>query len=263
MLRTVLDNPVNLIILGIVAMLALAMGIVFFVVLYQRRMLRHQMELKLLNEQKQKELLQASIQSEEEERMRIASELHDDVGATLSSIRLFLHSASKGKDPQLIDQSRALLDESIQKVRSISHKLQPSTLHRLGLKVSLEALADMVTKTGMLHMSCKMGKLPELDETTALALYRIVQELLNNIIKHSNATDIHLESTRDGNVFCIALSHNGQGLTDESFSELIYKKGAIGLKNIVNRIEVINAVIRFRKVSDNLFETVISVPVNN
>src|SRR5687768_15823092 len=130
-----INNLSSLLLAGIGMMLLLSLGIIFFVILYQRRMLRHQMEIKHINERKQQELLQASIQSEEEERMRIASELHDDVGATLSSIRLFLHKAAQtSENPEMIHQSRALLDESIKKVRDISHKLQPATLQQLGLK---------------------------------------------------------------------------------------------------------------------------------
>ena len=87
-----MQDPVSLFIIGIAAMLLLAFGIIFFVVMYQRRVIRHQQEIKVLYEQKQQELINASIQGEEQERMRIASELHDDVGATLSSVRLFLHS---------------------------------------------------------------------------------------------------------------------------------------------------------------------------
>jgi len=244
-------------------MLVLAIGIVFFVVLYQRRMLSHQLELKLFNEQKQRELLQASIDSEEEERMRIASELHDDVGATLSSIRLFLHSALKTNNIQLVDQSNELLDQSIEKVRSISHKLQPSMLQHLGLTASLEALAQTVTKSGVIKVSCNLERMPDQEEKVALGLYRIVQELLNNIIKHSHATDIGLESRRDVQTFYLVLSHNGVGLTNDTFNQLIYKKGAIGLKNIVNRIEAINALITFRQVHENRFETIISVPLTD
>lgn len=263
MLQTVLDNPINLVVIGIVAMLVLAIGIVFFVVLYQRRMLGHQLELKLFNEQKQRELLQASIDSEEEERLRISSELHDDVGATLSSIRLFLHSASKTSDMQLLDQSRELLDQSIEKVRSISHKLQPSMLKHLGLTASLEALAQTVTKSGVLKVSHSFDKMPELEEKVALGVYRIVQELLNNIIKHSHATSIRLESKEEAENFCVILLHNGKGLTNETYNQLVYKKGAIGLKNIVNRVQAINALITFREVQENLFETIISVPLTD
>src|SRR5436190_624093 len=115
-------------------MLTLAVGIVIFVIQYQRRVINHQDELKDFNRKKQEELIQASIRSEEEERMRVAAELHDDVGATLSSIRLMLFKAIRNPgDGAILQQVRGLLDETIQKVRNLSHQLQPGTLQYLGL----------------------------------------------------------------------------------------------------------------------------------
>jgi signal transduction histidine kinase len=257
-----MNDLIIAIVFGIVAMLVLAFGIIFFIIFYQRRMLRHQEQLKQLELQKQRELLQASIQAEEEERMRIASELHDDVGVTLSSIKLFLHTAAKTADKDIINQSRELLDESIQKIRGISHKLQPSTLQHLGLQSSVEALAEVINKTGSIRMECALSAFPPLDENVALAVYRVIQELLNNIIKHSNATSIHLLSGADKNKVVLTMTHNGDGLTDEAFQEFIYKKGAIGLKNIVNRIRSIHAEIHFEKADEEQYQVNIYIPYN-
>ncbi len=251
--------------IGIAVMLLLAIGIVFFVILYQRRVISHQQEIEKINKQKQQELLQASIQGEEVERQRIASELHDDVGATLSSIRLFLHAAGKQKeDPELIDQSNLLLDESIQKIRDISHKLQPATLQHLGLQASLQALTELISRSGNVQMKyLSPGKLPRLDDQVGLSVYRVVQELTNNILKHAGASAIFLEATLSGDDLRLVLSHNGAGLTEEDYQQLIYKKGAIGLKNIVNRIKSINASIQFSKAEKDLYQIVISTPVQS
>ncbi len=253
----------NEIVFAIVAFLILMMGIIFFVVLYQRRMFHHHLELKKINEQKQKELLQASIQGEEDERMRIASELHDDVGASLSSVRLFLHSAAKTSDPEIINRSRELLEDSIQKVRSISHKLQPSMLQHLGLKATLEAMAETVNKSGNLHMTCTLAQIPELDENTGLAVYRVVQELLNNVIKHSGARSVSLSAQLLQDAIVLHFAHDGIGLTEEEFQKQVRKPGAIGLKNIVNRLQSINASIQFEQVLENHYRAVISVPLNS
>jgi signal transduction histidine kinase len=258
-----INNLSSLLLAGIGMMLLLSLGIIFFVILYQRRMLHHQMEIKHINERKQQELLQASIQSEEEERMRIASELHDDVGATLSSIRLFLHKAAQtSENPEMIHQSRALLDESIKKVRDISHKLQPATLQQLGLKASLEALSELINSSGSMKMQHSLQDLPRMDENTELAVYRVMQELINNILKHAHATSIHLRSTVQLSVLQLTLSHDGVGLTEAMYQELIYKKGAIGLKNIVNRIKAIQSEIRFAKAGESHYEAIITIPLN-
>lgn len=241
-------------------MLLLALGIIFFVILYQRRVITHQQEIKKINEQKQQELTQASIQGEESERMRIASELHDDVGATLSSIRLFLHAAARNPDDvSIINQSKELLDDSIQKVRNISHKLQPATLQHLGLQTSLQAFSDTINGSGNVVMRYEpKTTLPRLDDNVELALYRVVQELTSNIIKHASASAIYLDTIIADGELWLTLSHNGAGLTHEMYEELIYKKGAIGLKNIVNRLKSIDAAIQFVQAEEHLFQVSIA-----
>jgi signal transduction histidine kinase len=260
-------NLVSLIIIGVVAMLTLALGIIFFVVMYQRKVIRHQHEIKRINDQKQLELIQASIQGEEEERMRIAAELHDDVGATLSSVRLFLHSAQKNTDAAIIGQSKELLDDSIQKIRNISHKLQPALLQQLGLQASLESFAAMMSKAGKIKMSySSSSELPRMDENIEMSIYRIVQELTNNIIRHAGARAIAIETILLPTSFSTVMRYDGIGLTEETYRENIYKKGAIGLKNIVNRLKTINATIEFSKSGDEYsiaINTPIQVPTQN
>ena len=254
---------ISLLIAGIAVMLVLALGIIFFVVLYQRRVFNHQLEIKSIEERKQQELLQATIQSEEEERMRIASELHDDVGITLSSVKLFLHQAAQNPDPELIRESRELLEESIQKIRNISHSLQPGILQHLGLQASIQSFAEMISKTGSIAMKYEPeGELPPLGGHISLAIYRVIQELVNNVIKHSGATRIHLHSAADTRVK-IVMTHNGEGLDDAGFRQLVFKPGAIGLKNIVNRLESVGGSILFSREDGGNYKVVFVVPINN
>jgi two-component system, NarL family, sensor kinase len=253
----------SLIIMGIAAMLVLAMGIILFVLMYQRRIITHQLEIKKINEQKQLELIQASIQGEEEERMRIASELHDDIGATLSSIRLFLSAAAQDpSDTDIIHQSKELLDDSIGKIRNISHKLQPSTLYHLGLQTSFQALSDMISKSGAISMEyISISELPRLHESIELSAYRIIQELVNNTLKHAGAKAIVLKTDIGDEGLKLSLSHNGYGITQEMYQELIYKKGAIGLKNIVNRLKSVNASIQFLQENEKWYRIEVVFPV--
>lgn len=255
----------TLVIIAAITMLVLAIGIVLFVVMYQRRVINHHHEIKDFNRKKQEELMQASIRSEEEERMRIAAELHDDVGATLSSIRMMLYQAARNPgNAAVINQAKDLLDESIQKVRNISHQLQPGTLQYLGLIKSLQSLAEMYTRTGQINVACQpVNDWPAIDPSTELALYRIVQELLNNITKHSGASQVEILARLCNGRPCIAIRHNGEGLTETSYQELLYKKGAIGLKNIESRLKSAGATISFpqSKEGDKTCTIVLALPV--
>lgn len=251
--------------MGTLMMLSLCGGIIWFVILYQRRVIRSQIEIKKINEQKQQELLNASINSEEQERMRIAAELHDDVAPTLASIKLYLSTiAQQSPETALITQSKLLLDESLQKIRNIAHKLQPSTLYYLGLQVSLQSLADTINNSDSMQASYnELKPLPQLPANTELSIYRIVQELTNNIIKHAQAQKMTIETdiSADG-LALLTVSHDGTGITQQLFEELVYKKGAIGLKNIVTRLKSIQASIQFRQVSVSLFTITIQAPMN-
>jgi len=244
-------------------MLALGGGVVWFVILYQRRVIQSQIEIERINREKQQELLNASIRSEEQERMRIAAELHDDIAPTLASVKLYLSTAAlKMTDTPLIQQSKALLDESLQKIRNIAHKLQPSTLYYLGLEVSLQALADMIGQSDSVHAAyISVARLPRLPENTELSLYRVVQELTHNILKHAHPRSLTIESTAVPGQVTLVVSHDGTGITQHLFDELLYKKGAIGLKNIVTRLKSIDASVYFEQVSVSLFTITIQAPI--
>lgn len=254
----------TIIIIAIAVMLMMAMSVVLFVILYQRRGIRHQLEVKIINEKKQMELLNASLQSEEEERKRIAGELHDDVGATLSSVRLFLHQAEKNShatETAILQQSGELIDESIRKIRDISHKLQPATLQTLGLYASLHALADLYNRSGRIKVETHATEnLPRLPDQSELHIYRIIQELINNIIRHSHATIISIRISSSGRELITTLSHDGTGMIQEDFENKLRKPDGIGLKNISNRLQFTNGTIAFRKNENGLFLTEIKVP---
>ncbi|MDQ3109480.1 MAG: histidine kinase [Bacteroidota bacterium] len=255
---------VNIIIIGIAVMLLMALAVVLFVVMYQRRIIHHQLEVKTLNEQKQLELLQASIQSEEDERTRIAGELHDDVGATLSSVGLFLHKAAENSpDSLIIQQSRELIDESIRKIRDISHKLQPAALQSLGLYASLQALCDMLNRSGSISLNFHHDQdLPRMSFHTELHIYRIIQELINNIIRHSKASTVTLSCSFFQQELKISLLHDGYGISKKDYPDLLQKKGSLGLKNIDNRLKFVNGSIEFDKESDSNFRSSLFIPIN-
>lgn len=251
-------------VLALIVMLILTIGIILFVILYQRRVINHQVEMREFNRQKQMELMQASIRSEEEERMRIAGELHDDVGATLSSIRLFLTQAARQtENNKLISQSKDLLDESIQKIRDISHQLQPGTLQYLGLIKALQSLAETINRAGSIEVDFEMNAhlWPEPDAQTSLAIYRIVQELMNNIIKHSGASQVRIAATIPENNQCIGITHNGKGLTENEYKELLFKKGALGLKNIETRLKSSNLFLNFPGGSNSKYCIQVCLPL--
>jgi two-component system NarL family sensor kinase len=250
--------------IGITVMLLLGAGIILFVILYQRRVIAHQETLKKINEQNEIDLIQAAIRSEEDERSRIATELHDDVAATLATARLFLYKGKDaGFDEERINQSKDLLDDSIRKLRNISHKLQPSMLQHLGLELSLQSLIETLNKSGNIRAEyIAQSELAEVPESVGLSTYRIAQELITNILKHAQSTSITLYGGTVDNAIVLTFIYDGYGLTNDMYQQLIYKKGSTGLKNIVNRLKSISAAIRYYR-EDELYKTEVRIPLQN
>lgn len=242
-------------------MLLLTIGVIVFVVLYQKRVIYHQLQLASIEEEKQRDLIAASIKGEEEERKRIASELHDDVGATLSSVRLLL--ANITPDGQgLLQESRTLLNGTLEKVRLISHRLHPAMVHHLGIDAALKALTDNLTLSGAIavifHPSTYMDVLSH-DEQ--LSLYRIVQELLTNLIKHASASSVTISSEQANGHLILTVIHNGIGITEDQYQTSLQQGAAIGLKSIAHRLQSIHATILFTKQTNGNYKIVVSVPL--
>ncbi len=244
----------TLVILGVSAMLVLTSGIIFFIVTYQKK-------IALINKQKEKELIEAAINAEEEERMRIAAELHDDIGAMLASVKLNFHQAEEdGAGSEAFLQSHKLMDETIAKIRSMSRSLQPVMMEQLGLPVTLRAFFDMFALTKIIKIHYTATPLPEITGNIGLGVYRIIQELVTNTLKHAHASDIWFLHVVNRNNVQFTFTHNGWGITNELFERYIYKKDSTGLKNIVNRIKVINGNISFEN-DNGLYHVNLVIPL--
>jgi signal transduction histidine kinase len=125
-------------------------------------------------------------------------------------------------------------------------------------------MVETIDRSGKItakHIS--LSPLPRLADYVELAAYRISQELLTNIIKHSDATTITINTGANVDTLNISYAHNGQGMTQEMYEDQIYKKGATGLKNIVNRIKSINASIKFYEADEGCYITELIIPLSS
>ena len=177
---------------GTLGMLVLAIGLVVFIVFHQRRVIRYQMQLQKMEEEQQKILLNASIRWQEEERQRIAADLHDDAGPLLATARLYLNENLFKQDIntqlQSIYNAKQIIDDTIQLIRNISHSLMPPTLKNFGLESAINDLFQKISGTGSINASCRFHDYRQrLRPEQELLIFRVVQELVNNILKHSNS----------------------------------------------------------------------------
>jgi two-component system, NarL family, sensor kinase len=235
---------------GTTIMVLLAMVVVVLVTMHQRRVAGFNNALKRLEEEKQVALLKASIQFQEEERLRIAADLHDDAGPLLATVRLYLNDSlvnqEKAQQIQSIYNAKQIIDEAITLIRNISHKLMPPTLKNFGLESATNDLFQKINGSGVIKASARFHDYNErLKPENEMLAFRVVQELVNNIIKHSDAGFIHLTENISGDTIYIRIHHDGKGILQPEFEKLSYMGNGLGLKNIGSRMKVLAGKITF------------------
>ena len=252
--------------LGTLGMLVLVVGLVIFIIFHQRKVLRYQLQLQRMEQAQQKLLLKASIRLQEEERQRIAADLHDDAGPLLATARLYLSenlvNQDKATQLQSIYQTRQILDDTIQLVRNISHSLMPPTLKNFGLESAINDMFQKISGSGSINASSRFHDYKErLKSEKELIVYRIVQELIANTLKHSNSSFIHLTQNMHGNDFVLRMHHDGRGLIQADFEKLTKSSIGLGLKNITSRLKVVQGKIFFEKdASQTYYKVTIEIP---
>lgn len=233
--------------IGTLGMVLLALSIFFFFITYQKKMLKKQLELNKVKADQQEEILRNTISAQEKERKRIAQDLHDEVGAMLSVVKLNVGRIEKKSEvpaaKQLATETKTYLDEVITQVRRISRSLLPPSLEKLGLYFALEELANWVNKSEQLQIKCwKGGEQFRFNDKMELAVFRIVQELLNNAIKHSEASTIYINSRFSPNKnLMISVSDDGKGFKLEE-----KLNSGLGLKNLESRTRMMNAKFKMK-----------------
>jgi two-component system NarL family sensor kinase len=186
----------------------------------------------------------AVIETQEMERKRIAGDLHDSVGQMLSLSKLHLSEIVEiipedltGQKDTLNDTMR-IIDEACQEVRNISHNLMPGTLIRLGLVAAIKDLVRNVNSSKKVKVTFnnEFGE-ERLDENIEISLFRIIQEVFNNSLKHAQASEMAISLIKKtGNMLQLIITDNGVGFNPE----IIKNSSGIGWKNIYSRLAIIN-----------------------
>ena len=248
-------------------MFLLVLSIFLLVILHQRRMLRYQLQMGELEARKGRELLQSALLVQETERRRLSEELHDSVGQVLSTVKLNLHRLEEkglaaATAPDLLRATRHLTEESIAEIRRIIHDMYPPLLTDFGLVVALEDLCGKVSAGGGLHLACisTVRQLP-FPLPAQVSLYRIVQELCNNTIRHAAARHAWLTLESTGNGFRLSFRDDGVGFDPERASR---ENSGMGLRNLKSRVNLLGGTLSLtsRPGEGTLVVIVLSPPPN-
>ena len=265
------ENLVLIIILASGGMLFLALAVVLFVITYQRKLLSQKLNQKIsLQEAEQtyqKELLKSSVEVMESERQRIAKDLHDEIGASLTALKIYTGQINQNlqnieKIKGINAQSRSLIEQTIYNIRTITQDLMPAALHHFGLIIALQETCDILnahpdTQINFIHQLPKQ----RLSNTLELALYRIVRELLNNTYRYAEASEvlIKIQYLAQDQKIMVHYQDDGKGFDFQGFGKTNGRIG-LGLKSIETRIQSVSGHIQLQSAVNQGIRVEISAP---
>ncbi|MFN5148152.1 MAG: sensor histidine kinase [Flavobacteriia bacterium] len=238
------DNIFIMIAVGTILMVVIIIAIIGFVIIYQRKIFHKHQQLSELEMGNQKALVEAVLVTKANEQKRIAQELHDEIGSSINAIKMSLIPLDIR--PELKKKLTEELFQISQKVRKISNELMPSVLDELGFNQAIGHLVRKNNESGPIKFDfeTEMRQPFELTKMTQLSLYRVIQELINNILKYSNAKNTRLSILHTADFLEINLSDDGDGFIPSV--ENLSKSDSLGLKNIISRLQSINGTIQFQ-----------------
>ncbi len=201
----------------------------------------HEEQIKFLERQQQVVSLQSMINGQEAERTRIAKDLHDGLGGLFSTVKMYFstlqHDTPVLKENDLFQKSYSIVDTASVEVRRIAHNMMPEVLMKLGLANAIKDLCDNISAGKLLTVSLEVhGMNKRLNATTEIMLFRIIQELLNNIIKHAHATEAIIQFIRENERLSVIVEDNGQGFNTQEADEQNHS----GIATIQSRVNYLN-----------------------
>ena len=245
----------------------ICLGVVLLNQQFQKNLFKQRAREDALKNEHQQDLLRAQIDAGEHERKRIAHDLHDELGAVLSIMRMNLvlleQQNKEGADPlrTALQNARMLSETAMTSVRSISHRLMPPQLESFGLIATLESVISQLTASSRLLIRLiTPSPLDDLPWTANVGLYRILMELINNTIKHADATEITIDISRSAASVTCHYTDNGRGL--QFSGPAAAPQTGLGIKSIEGRVSALGGHYKMGNTLPHGFYAAIHIPAN-
>jgi two-component system NarL family sensor kinase len=233
----------NILLIGGIIALSLVSLLVFLN--YKNRIKLKNKEIITLQKEKQLTATESIIKGQEEERSRLAKDLHDGLGGILSSLKYSLTSMTGNfivseHSGQLFAKALETLETAISEMRRVAHSMMPEALLKFGLKDAIQNFCEGINQHGKLQINFQAyGLENRLEQSVEITIFRIVQELLNNAMKHSEATKVLVQLTKTNETLVLTVEDNGKGFDQKLLEQ---NKGA-GISNIESRVSYLNGQI--------------------
>jgi len=237
----------------------ITMGVILLNQQFQKNLYRQQLEREELKNLHQQQLLQSSIHVQEEERKRIAQDLHDELGAALSIARMHLVQLEQNQsDPELnkaLQTVRLTTESALAAMRRLSHELMPPQLESFGVVKTLDSVCDQINSADKIKIHLEASDdLPRWPAAIELTLYRVAMEMINNTIKHAQAQNIHLVLSQNTEGVQFTYSDDGIGIK----KDVTY---GLGFKNMEVRVKAVGGTLDTSTTSNSGFRADLYIPL--
>jgi len=207
--------------------------------------------------------LSAMLEGQEAERIRIAKDLHDGLGSLLATVKAHFGKVQdeikKLENLKIYERATSMIDEACDEVRRISHNLMPGVLRASGLAAAVNQIVNALENTYGLIVDYEVAGLEErLNESEELFIYRIIQELCNNIVKHAQAKNILIQMIASRNNIQIVVEDDGKGFDMNTISQ----KSGIGIRSLRSRVDYLKGTLDFNTAVSKGTSVTINIPIN-
>lgn len=234
-------NTLNYILIGSTAALLIILMLSYRN--YRNKKMLQQQRINELETEKKLTATEAIIKGEEQERSRLAKDLHDGLGGMLSGVKHSLSSIKENlimteQNMNAFEHSLIMLDSSISEMRRVAHNMMPESLLKFGLDLALKDFCQQVSTSGILKVSYQSMGIADrnIEQSLAITVYRIIQELLNNSIKHASAKNAIVQLSLEGRQLLVTVEDDGKGMDPD----MLKSAKGIGWKNISSRLDYHN-----------------------
>ncbi len=255
-------NTEMILILGTSGMLLLTTAIVLFIYLYQRKLIKRKLEYQEIEDLLKKQELKSAygiLEGQERAYKQVAEELHDNLGSMLVTLNMLSDTLPKKSDPESLKNLAAKISEiaaqATEATRKISHSLHSGLLKHFGLAAAINELIDALNESHTIQVTSHIDLGEEMDSQTNVQVYRIVQELVNNTLKHARASIINIDLSLAADHLTLIFEDNGVGFdTDQE------EKG-LGLKNLRSRVDRMDGKMTIESNRGKGTTTIIELPL--